>query len=73
MTRNYQLQKHYRCKACGADVEAAGGPDHMSAWRCKNCDWSTIQDGIEPGVPDGVEKHDRIERKRKQFNIGDIE
>ena len=62
MKRHFNLQKGYRCGECGADVEAAGGPDFMVAWRCRNCDWGTVQDTYDPDLPESVEKHNRGEQ-----------
>jgi ribosomal protein L37AE/L43A len=62
MKRNYNLEKGYTCPECGADVESAGGPDFMVAWRCKNlnCEWGTVQDTYDPDVPENVTKREKM-------------
>lgn len=50
-TRHFNLQKGYECPECGADVEAAGGPDGMSCWRCRSCDWSEVYDPAADEFP----------------------
>jgi len=60
MKHHFHLQKGYECPECGADVEATGGPDFMSAWRCRNCDWSKVFDTYE-SPKDELTRRDTME------------
>jgi ribosomal protein L37AE/L43A len=60
MKPQFSLAKGYECPECSADVEAASGPDFISVWRCRNCDWGTVQDTYDPNTPDELTKREKF-------------